>query len=76
MLLDFDRSAELHRIAQPVLIVGARDDILVPIHHARRLAALLPQAETSELAGAHFHPRTDPGPFADRVAAFLSAQGE
>ncbi len=74
MLLDFDRSAELHRIAPPTLIVGARDDILIPLHHAHRLAALIPQAEYSELAGAHFHPRTDPGPFADRVAAFLTRQ--
>lgn len=74
MLLDFDRSAELHRIVQPTLIVGAHDDILVPLHHAHRLAALIRQAETSELAGAHFHPRIDPGPFADRVAAFLTAQ--
>lgn len=75
MLLDFDRSADLARISQPTLIVGARDDALVPIHHAHRLAALIPHAAFSELRGAHFHPRTDPGPFADRVAAFLDGQG-
>ncbi len=74
MLLDFDRSAELCRITQPTLIIGARDDALVPIHHAHRLAALIPQAAFSELQGAHFHPRTDPVPFADRVAAFLNQQ--
>lgn len=75
MLLDFDRSADLHQIAQPTLIIGARDDALIPIHHARRLAALIPHAAFSELQGAHFHPRTDPAPFADRVAAFLNEQG-
>ena len=74
MLLDFDRSADLHRITQPTLIIGARDDVLIPIHHARRLAALIPHAAFSELPGAHFHPRTDPVPFADRVAAFLNDQ--
>lgn len=74
MLLDFDRSAELHRIAQPTLIIGARDDILIPPHHAYRLARLIPQAALCELQGAHFHPRTDPQPFADRVAAFLNQQ--
>ena len=75
MLLDFDRSAELQRIAQPTLIIGASDDILVPIHHAHRLAALIPHAESCNLEGAHFHPRTDPVPFAVRVAAFLDQQG-
>jgi aminoacrylate hydrolase len=75
MLLDFDRSADLSQIAQPTLLSGARDDALIPIHHARRLAKLIPHAAFSELQGAHFHPRTDPGPFADRVAAFLNEQG-
>lgn len=75
MLLDFDRSEELHRISQPTLIIGARDDALIPIHHAHRLAALIPHAAFSELQGAHFHPRTDPVPFVDRVAAFLNEQG-
>ena len=71
MLLAFDRSAALHAITQPTLIVGARDDALVPIHHAHRLRALIPHADFCELPGAHFHPRTDPAPFAARVAAFL-----
>ncbi|MCW6511495.1 alpha/beta fold hydrolase [Lichenifustis flavocetrariae] len=75
MLLDFDRSQELHRITQPTLIIGARDDALVPIHHAHRLTALISHAAFSEFQGAHFHPRTDPVPFADRVAAFLDETG-
>src|SRR5262249_9464716 len=37
MLLDFDRSAGLGRLRHRVLIIGARDDMLIPIHHARRL---------------------------------------
>lgn len=75
MLLHFDRAAELGRIRQEALIVAARDDVLIPIHHARRLRGLLPHAEYVELDGAHFHPRTNPAPFADRVAAFLAAAG-
>ncbi len=75
MLLDFDRSADLHRISQPTLIIGAHDDILIPIHHAHRLRALIQHAAFCELAGAHFHPRTDPDPFADCIAAFLTDTG-
>lgn len=73
MLLHFDRSAELGRIRQRTLIVAAHDDVLIPVHHARRLKALLPHAEYAELDGGHFHPRTDPAPFAGRVAEFLAA---
>jgi aminoacrylate hydrolase len=71
MLLGFDRTADLGRLTQPTLIIGARDDALVPIHHAHRLKERLPQAELAVLEGAHFHPRTDPGPFAARVREFL-----
>ena len=74
MLLAFDRSADLARITQPTLIVGARDDALVPLHHAHRLRALIPHAAFCEVQGAHFHPRTDPAPFAARVAAFLQQE--
>jgi aminoacrylate hydrolase len=73
MLLGFDRSADLARIRHRTLIIGARDDVLIPIHHARRLRRLLPQAEYAELDGAHFHPRTNPGPFAERLVTFLAA---
>ena len=74
MLLDFDRSAGYsRRSTNRTLVIGARDDALIPIHHARRLHSLLPHAEYCEFEGAHFHPRTDPGPFADRVGRFLAA---
>jgi aminoacrylate hydrolase len=76
MLLEFDRSADLARIRQPTLVIGARDDALIPIHHARRLKSLLPHADYCELEGAHFHPRTDPAPFAERVGRFLAAASD
>jgi aminoacrylate hydrolase len=76
MLLDFDRSADLSQIRQPTLVIGARDDALIPIHHARRLRTLMPHAEHCEMEGAHFHPRTDPAPFAERVGRFLAATSD
>jgi aminoacrylate hydrolase len=76
MLLDFDRSGELAHIRQPTLVIGALDDALIPIHHARRLISLLPHADYCELEGAHFHPRTDPEPFAERVGRFLAAASD
>lgn len=71
MLLGFDRTADLEHLRQPTLIIGAHDDALVPIHHAHRLKERLPHAALTVLEGAHFHPRTDPAPFAARVADFL-----
>jgi pimeloyl-ACP methyl ester carboxylesterase len=53
-------------------VIGARDDALIPIHHAHRLNARLPHADYCEFEGAHFHPRTDPAPFAERVGRFLA----
>jgi aminoacrylate hydrolase len=76
MLLDFDCSGDLARICQPTLVIGACDDALIPIHHARRLNSLLPHADYCELEGAHFHPRTDPAPFAERVGRFLAATSD
>jgi aminoacrylate hydrolase len=76
MLLDFDRSGDLAHIRQPTLVIGALDDALIPIHHARRLHSLMPQADYCELEGAHFHPRTDPAPFAERVGRFLAAASD
>lgn len=71
MLLNFDRSAELAGIRQDTLVIGATGDVLIPFHHAERLAATIPGAKLVRLDGAHFHPSTDPVPFARTVATFL-----
>jgi len=71
MLLDFDRSAELARVRHETLVIGAAGDVLIPFHHAERLAARLTGAELVRLEGGHFHPSIDPIPFADAVASFL-----
>lgn len=71
MLLDFDRSAELARLRHETLVIGAAGDVLIPFHHAERLAASIPGAELVRLEGAHFHPSVDPIPFAETIALFL-----
>ena len=71
MLLEFDRSAELAGLHHDTLVIGASGDVLVPFHHAEILVASIPGAELARLDGAHFHPSTDPVPFAGAVATFL-----
>ncbi|MGI4801737.1 MAG: alpha/beta fold hydrolase [Janthinobacterium lividum] len=73
MLLDFDRSAELARLRHQTLVIGAGGDVLIPFYHAERLASAIPGAGLVRLEGAHFHPSTDPIPFAETVATFLQA---
>ena len=43
-LLRFDATADLAAIGTPVFVVGARDDILVPVSQSEELAARLPNA--------------------------------
>lgn len=58
-LLDFDRGADLHQIKLPTLILGSRDDVLVPAFLQEQLAKLLPHAEIHLFShGAHFFPIT------------------
>ncbi|MDF2995537.1 MAG: alpha/beta hydrolase fold protein [Xanthobacteraceae bacterium] len=75
MLLDFDRSAELGRIAAPTLVIGAREDEMVPFALSEQLARLIPSARLEALPGAHFFPRTEPAAYAALVRDFLRADG-
>ena len=36
-----------------IIVVGARDDLLIPVHHAQHLAHELPHAQYFEVAGGH-----------------------
>jgi pimeloyl-ACP methyl ester carboxylesterase len=49
---DRDLRPELHRIAQPALILHGSADALVPLADAEALAAALPEAEIMEIEGA------------------------
>jgi aminoacrylate hydrolase len=58
-IMAFDRSAEVDRIALPVLIQGAEDDLIVPAFLQREQARALPAAEVYFFrTGGHFFPVT------------------
>jgi len=71
MLLAFDRSADLARIAAPTLVLGARDDMVVACEQSKELAERIPDARLSVLEGGHFFPRAHPGRFLEQLR-FLS----
>ena len=65
-LLRFDQSARLSALTCPTLVVGARDDLIVPPHLQASLAQFLPGARLVLLErGGHFFPVT-------RSAEFLA----
>ena len=39
MILRFDRSADLHRVAAPTLVVAAADDAIIPFHMSEDFSA-------------------------------------
>lgn len=71
MLLEHDRLDDLQRITAPALVIGADDDMIVPVAHARMIAERIPGATYAELTGGHFFPRTMTRDFLDLVRGFL-----
>jgi pimeloyl-ACP methyl ester carboxylesterase len=70
--LDADISADIPRIACPVLLVPAAHDILMDPDSAARITALLPAAESRPIGdAAHFAPYQAPESFAEMVVEFL-----
>lgn len=73
-LIAFDRSAEVHRIAVPKLILGARDDLIVPSFLQEELATMLKDAELHLFEhGGHFFPVTRTSLFTARLLDWLKA---
>lgn len=72
MLIDFDRSSDLHRIAAPTMIVGSREDIMVPFHHSLALAKAIPGAKVAEMQGGHFYPVTSPQAMARLITGHVT----
>lgn len=71
-LLAFDGTPLLGRIGVPVLVMGAEDDVIIPHHHQRAMAARIPGARLRAFAhGGHFYPTTRTADFAAAVAGFL-----
>ena len=73
-ILRFDRRAEYGRIALPVRVVCAEDDILTPRYFSAEAARLIPGAEAVFVPrGGHALSRTEPALFDDAVLPFLEA---
>ena len=72
---EIDIRALLPSVRVPVLVLHSRDDPLVPVDHARRLAEQLPQARFVEGAG-DFHATWDSEDlwFLDEVEHFISGE--
>ena len=72
-LLGFDHSARLPALTCPTLVVGARDDLIVPQHLQVELAGLLPDARLQLLErGGHFFPVTRTIEFLAILQAWLA----
>jgi aminoacrylate hydrolase len=72
-LLRFDASQRLGDLRLPVLLVAARDDVLVPFSQSGRLAELLGRAALHVVPwGGHGVNVTDPEPFNGTLMKFLA----
>jgi len=70
-ILRFDRSGEVGRIALPVLIQGAEDDLIVPAFLQREQARAFPGAQVHMFrTGGHFFPVTRVEEFVGVLARF------
>lgn len=70
MLFAHDCLDRLANVDLPVLVMAARDDILLPPAMSRLVAEAIPDARYDELPGAHFHPAVTPAPMAEALRSF------
>lgn len=71
-LLAFDGSADADALAMPLLVLGARDDLIVPAFLQEELAAALPSPTLILLdSGGHFFPNSRPDAFTAKVAEWV-----
>ncbi len=76
-LLAYDGSDQIGRVAARTLVLGARDDMIVPAFLQEDLAAELAGAELRLLPdGGHFYPGSRTETFAPLVADWLSGRAE
>lgn len=75
-LMSFDGSADVGALVMPVLILGARDDMIVPAFLQEELAAALPGSRKTLLdTGGHFFPVARPDAFTANVAEWIGELG-
>jgi aminoacrylate hydrolase len=71
-LLAFDGSAAIASLMMPVLVLGARDDMVVPAFLQEALAAALPGCRKTMLdSGGHLFPVSRPDAFTATVAEWI-----
>jgi aminoacrylate hydrolase len=74
-VLAHDTLEALGRIALPVLVVTARDDVLVPAYHSAALTRDIARSRLATLPdGGHFVPRVEPGAYLDLIRDFLDEE--
>ena len=74
--MTLDVTAEAAKVAAPALVIGCRQDqILPPERHARALAAAIPGADYAELDCGHCAPFETPEALLDLVEPFLLRSG-
>jgi aminoacrylate hydrolase len=75
-LLAFDGSADIASLATPALILGARDDVVVPAFLQAELAGAMPAASMTMLEfGGHFFPVSRPAEFTKTVTEWAGTLG-
>ncbi|HMA48703.1 MAG TPA: alpha/beta hydrolase, partial [Magnetospirillaceae bacterium] len=75
-LRDFDITAQLGRIPNPVLLLCSEDDMLVPVRCSDVLAAGLPDATLIAMPkGGHAMNVTEPAAFNSHLIGFLEKLG-
>ena len=75
-LLSFDGSDDIASLTMPTLVLGARDDMIVPAFLQEDLATALPHARKILLdSGGHFFPVSRPDAFTAKVAEWIGERG-
>ena len=69
--LMIDVGEQARRITKPVLVIGCTQDHMVPAAHARKLAALIPDARYAEMVTGHLAALEQPASFVALVLDFL-----
>lgn len=69
-----DSTSLLERIAVPTLVIAGREDQLIPVDHARSMAAMIPGARFALIpGGGHLVPIEQPIPTSRAIGDFLDA---
>lgn len=75
-LLSFDGAADIAALPMPTLVLGSRDDMIVPAFLQEELAAALPGGRSILLdSGGHFFPVSRPDAFTAKVVEWIGELG-